>query len=284
MSPTSSFQDVLQQLYSVPPGQFASSRKEAATRLRSLGAVEDARKVAALRKPSSTLWAINQLARRAPDELKQFLQAGAEVAGAESEALSGRGGAHYLEAGHELRRKTARLTESAGRLLEAAGISATKVVLRRISAALLAVATGKPQDREALLSGILTEEPVPETWLESVPASPPVVSAPPKRDEPPSRDVERKKLEQRLQAATARERELVKRTQAVEANAGKRSTELEQARQRVEQLAKELERAQSAAASSERAAAAAEAEVVELEQQLGAIRSEVRDLEQRLRR
>ncbi|MFL6185898.1 MAG: hypothetical protein ACJ745_13955, partial [Actinomycetes bacterium] len=53
-------------LYRLPPGEFVAARDQLARQLRAAGGREAARRVAALRRPSISAWAANQLARAAP--------------------------------------------------------------------------------------------------------------------------------------------------------------------------------------------------------------------------
>ena len=66
---------VLERLYAVAPKEFTRARDALAAELRAANDAEGARAVARLRRPSTTLWAVNQLARRARPALDRFLDA-----------------------------------------------------------------------------------------------------------------------------------------------------------------------------------------------------------------
>ena len=54
----------------VPPEEFVKARDALVRKLRDEGQAEEARRVAALRRPSTALWIVNQLGRRAPRDVK----------------------------------------------------------------------------------------------------------------------------------------------------------------------------------------------------------------------
>src|SRR5262249_49875362 len=63
------------ELYAVPPTGFIAARNRLAAELKKAGRADEAARVKALPKPSASLWATNQLARRAPLELRAFIAA-----------------------------------------------------------------------------------------------------------------------------------------------------------------------------------------------------------------
>src|SRR5437763_1631733 len=62
-------------LYEVAPSAFVEARNRLAADLKKAGRAAEAAAVKALAKPNASVWATNQLARRAPDELAGFLEA-----------------------------------------------------------------------------------------------------------------------------------------------------------------------------------------------------------------
>ena len=85
-------------LYGLPPEEFTSARNELARELKRAGKQEAAAEVAALRKPTRSVWAVNQIARRMPQETKALVKAGEELRKAQRAAVSGRGPESLREA------------------------------------------------------------------------------------------------------------------------------------------------------------------------------------------
>jgi len=65
-------EDEIARLLAVPLGDFVEERKRLAAQLKSLGRRDEAQAIAKLPKPSSALWAINQLARREPEAIRRL--------------------------------------------------------------------------------------------------------------------------------------------------------------------------------------------------------------------
>src|SRR6185437_10344870 len=60
-------------LYAAAPKAFVAERKRVADALKAEGRTDEARAAARMKKPTASVWAVNQLARRAPDELGELL-------------------------------------------------------------------------------------------------------------------------------------------------------------------------------------------------------------------
>lgn len=144
-------------LYRLPLGGFVAARDQLARRLRAAGDREAARQVAALRRPSVSAWAANQLAQAAPSAMAELLEAGAALQTAQQEALAGQPGAARTlrAAGAHQRAAVARLTQRAETLLVRAGHAASDATLTRLAATLQAAATGDAATRAALAEGRL---------------------------------------------------------------------------------------------------------------------------------
>jgi hypothetical protein len=67
-------EDEIARLLAAPLGDFVEERKRLATQLKSLGRRDEAQAIAKLPKPSSALWAINQLARREPEAIRRLAE------------------------------------------------------------------------------------------------------------------------------------------------------------------------------------------------------------------
>lgn len=143
----------LDNLYAAPPTDFIRTRNDLAKRLTQAGQVEAAAGVKQLRKPTVPLWAVNQLARRHPDDVRALLDAGERLRVAQQAALRGES--------EELRTATAEerkilhgLTQRGAELLRETGHSADA---KRIADTLRAAAVDE-SGRELLQRGRLSEE------------------------------------------------------------------------------------------------------------------------------
>ncbi|MGH3666099.1 MAG: hypothetical protein ACRDU8_08450 [Egibacteraceae bacterium] len=76
-------------LFDLPPGAFTAARDELVRRLRAEGDRQAAEQVRVLRRPTVAAWAVNQVARRAPERLRELLEAGDVVRRAQRRAVSG---------------------------------------------------------------------------------------------------------------------------------------------------------------------------------------------------
>ena len=143
----------LDNLYAALPADFTRARNDLAQRLKQAGQVEAAAGVKQLRKPTVPLWAVNQLARRHPDDVRALLDAGERLRVAQQAAL--RGESEELRAATaEERRILHSLTQRAAELLRETGHSADT---KRIADTLRAAAVDE-SGRELLQRGRLSEE------------------------------------------------------------------------------------------------------------------------------
>ena len=143
----------LDDLYAAPPESFIRTRNDLAQRLKQAGQIDGAARVKQLRKPTVPLWAVNQLARRYPDEVRALLEAGDRLRVAQEAAL--RGETQALRAATAAERKLLRdLTQRGEELLRETGHSADP---KRIVSTLRTAAVD-PAGRELLEQGRLSEE------------------------------------------------------------------------------------------------------------------------------
>jgi hypothetical protein len=143
----------LDSLYATPPVDFTRARNDLAQRLKQAGQAEAAAAVKQLRKPTVPLWAVNQLARRHPEDVRALLDAGERLRIAQQAALRGES--------QELRTATAeereilhRLPQRGAELLRETGHSADP---KRIADTLRAAAVDE-SGRKLLQQGRLSEE------------------------------------------------------------------------------------------------------------------------------
>jgi hypothetical protein len=108
-------------LFRTPPDRFVAERDALVKELRDAGHDEDAAAVKALRKPTATVWALNQLADREPDALAALFDAGRALRAAQSEAIAGDTSGALVDAGSARRASVGRLTAATVAILDEGG-------------------------------------------------------------------------------------------------------------------------------------------------------------------
>jgi hypothetical protein len=240
-------------LYQVPPGEFVKARDALVRELRGKGEEEEARSVAALRKPPAALWIANQLGREAKEEVEALIEATRALRAAQS----GGGGDALRDAMRAQREALQKLADAAARAAGAGGIRSTLELQRRVQATVQSAAL---QDPEALREGALAEELAPagfETLLGTAPAAPP-----PARKEPPPPGRPSGAKDERAGAAAAAREERA-RAAAEEKERARLASELRAAEETARKLAAAAEKAEREAAQAEESAAKARARAQE---------------------
>jgi hypothetical protein len=261
-------------LYQLPLEQFVATRDQLARRLRAAGDRATARQVAALRRPSVSAWATNQLAHAAPNAIAELLDVGAALRQAQQDALVGQPGAarQLRTATAHLRAAITRLSTRAETLLVRSGHAASDATLARLAATLQAAATGDEATRTALAQGRLPGDLDPAGFgLDLVPApAEPAVSAnqAPATQVAPADQAEARREQARAAARRALDqtRRAAEQAQAIleqaQVLAVSRQEAAQEAHQRAEQLAAVArglaDQAAAAATAAEEARQAAE--------------------------
>jgi hypothetical protein len=104
-------------LYGLPLEEFTSARNELVRELRRAGKKEAADEVGALRKPTRSVWAANQVARRRPQETRALVKAGDELSKAQRAVVAGRDPQTFQQAQRTHRGLLDELTETAREVL-----------------------------------------------------------------------------------------------------------------------------------------------------------------------
>lgn len=147
----------LDRLYGLPLDEFTPARNELAARLKKAGQDDASRTVKALKKPSVSVWAANQLARRNGDDVRALIDAGAQLRAAQEAALRG-GSADDVRGATRAERDVLRmLTRYAERILDDAGRPSSQQTLERINSTLRAAAVN-PDAAELLRAGRLADD------------------------------------------------------------------------------------------------------------------------------
>jgi hypothetical protein len=149
---------LLTQLYGDDPADFVARRTAVVKELRAQGQPDLARSVAALRRPTVSVWAVNRLHDVAPTEVEALTEAGVSLRDAQMAALAG-------EAVSDLRSLLSahsaalqRTVDAATAFLAGQGQGVSDVVRQRLQTTLRAVSLGPPELREALATGRLMAE------------------------------------------------------------------------------------------------------------------------------
>jgi hypothetical protein len=221
-------------LYGLPLEEFTPARDALAKDLRNAGKKEAADEVKALRKPSVSAWAVNQAVRRRPQEAKALVKAGDELRKAQRGVVGGRGAPSGLrDATAVHRRLVEELTDEARAALEERGAAAAATVTR-IAQTLRAASIDKEASK-TLTAGTLAEDveqagfgPLlaavpsgtrPQRRAAAKPAPKPRAEPKAKPPPKPKRDpnaARRKRLEEQLEHAQARVRELQERLERMQ--------------------------------------------------------------------
>jgi hypothetical protein len=266
----------IDRLYALAPDEFIAARNALAGRLRTAGAREAADTVRALARPSLAAWAVNQAARRRPDDVTDLLAAGAALRAAQEELLRGGEASALQDATRAERAALAEVLEEARAVLAEAGRGGQQTV-ERVRETLRAAAVD-PDARDLLRTGRLSPEIRP-SGLGLFEAAPPAAPASGREARPrkggtasatpdplarrrglrdAQRDLEaaRSRLAEREQAAAAARRMIEQAEEAREAA----SEALEDRRRAREEAERALAAARKAVERAQRAETVAAAE------------------------
>jgi hypothetical protein len=229
----------LDSLYAAPPADFTRARNDLAQRLKQAGQVEAAAGVKQLRKPTVPLWAVNQLARRHPDDVGALLDAGERLRAAQQAAL--RGESQDLRTATTEERKILQgLTQRGAELLRETGHSADP---KRIADTLRAAAVDE-SGRELLQLGRLSEELEASGFGGFAGMEIPASSTPEdKTAKPPSPAVQRRREEQ-LRKLRERVTKAKRDATKAERAAARAETALGAARQRLDEANESVRQAE----------------------------------------
>jgi len=147
----------VERLFGLVPESFVAARNEAARRLRQAGDAGAAARVTALRRPSLSAWAVNQLARAHGPEVEGLLGAGRRLRAAHQAAVAGSGAAPLRAATRAEREAVAGLVAAAVEVLESTGHATTDATRDRVAATLHAAAAD-PAAAELVRRGRLTHD------------------------------------------------------------------------------------------------------------------------------
>ncbi|MGY1784601.1 hypothetical protein [Geodermatophilus sp. SYSU D00698] len=259
--------EVAEELYAVPPGQFVAARTEAACRARAAGDRALARGIGTLTRPTAAAWACNVLVREQPDEIAGLVELGDLL----REAQQTLAGDELRQLGTQRSRLLAALTRRARAVAARRGTPLSDAVADQVEETLRA-ALADPDAGEALLGGRLTAP------LSSRGLGPGFGTRPDLRVVPPPRTGRTAPAPERHARADAARRAAEERRRAAQE---RRERELAAAREEAGTAEREAAEAEEAArAAHERAGRAARrqeeltARVGELEAELERVRAD----------
>lgn len=258
---------VIDELYSLVPGEFTAVREERAKAARAAGDRALAAQIRRLRRPTQAAWASNLLVREQPDEIARLLELGEALRQAHRD-LAGEQLRDLVAQQHQL---TSALARQAGELTAQAGQRISDGTRQEVQDTLHAV-LADPQAAEQWAKGCLTKPlsgPVGFPASSGQPArSPATCRAPAAGEEaaagPPAGEVAD------LDTARVRRREQQQR--------------LEQARQGAAQAERELHHREGELATAEEEQSRAEEEQREAEQRVSDLSRQLQDAEREQQR
>jgi hypothetical protein len=214
----------IDRLYALPLDEFTRERDALAKRLRADGERAAAAGVKALKKPSVAAWAVNQVRRDRPDDVRRFLEVTEELHRVYAGLASAGARERLGEAAAMQRELVASLVRCAAELLDAGGHAANEATLAKVADTLRAAALDDDlraeladgrvvKERRAAGLGPLSSMPVPPPRPEPDEAPEPELGPDPKEVRKAERAVEaaRRRVDKaraELEAAEARLREL----------------------------------------------------------------------------
>ena len=161
----SDYAELVADLMRRPLAGFIAARAEAVRGLRAGGNREVAERIAALRKPSVAMWALNQAGQVVADDLDALRTAGTQLRDAQEELLKGdRSAAQRMSAAARAQRQaTDTISRRLGMVLTSAGHGASDETVRHIGDVLNRASVADGETWTALRDGWLLSDPEPPT-------------------------------------------------------------------------------------------------------------------------
>jgi hypothetical protein len=147
----------IDRLYALPLDEFTAERDELAKRLRKEADAEAAGAVKGLKKPSIAAWAVNQVQRDRPDEVRELIDVTEELHRVYKKLSSAGARERLGEAAEMQRRLIQSLVRCAAQLLEAGGHPANDTTLEKVADTLRAAGLD-PDVREQVAAGRVVKE------------------------------------------------------------------------------------------------------------------------------
>ena len=150
--------DILDALYAAPPRAFVAERKRVVAALKAAGRDEEARAIARMKRPSASVWAVNQLARRAPGDARGALELGATLRARSESCCAAATRTNSWTEARTARHKVASLARRAEAIVGRSGAEADVTLGRKIAQTLQAASIGDDETRAQLRAGRLHDD------------------------------------------------------------------------------------------------------------------------------
>ena|SRR5690554_6002262 len=151
--------EVASQLYALPLDEFTKARNERAADARASGDRSLADSIKQLKKPSTSAWAVNMLARHRAEEVGQLLELGASLRAAQSELDA----AELRELGKQRQKLIAAVVRQARALAEELGDPIGPAAADEVGQTLQA-ALADPEAADAVMAGLLAKPLAASGW------------------------------------------------------------------------------------------------------------------------
>ncbi len=250
------FDAIADELYALPPGDFAAARDEYVRKARAEGRQTLARELAQLRRPTLSAWIINLLWRDQRDVMEQLFELSDELRRAQAQAA----GPELRTLAGQRRQLESALLRRASELAEEHGVKVTDTVAREAQETLSA-ALASPDVADEVRTGRLVK-PATYAGFGVLPSSRPTTAPPPRKEERPKPDDLQARIAQRArerrEAAEQRVDEARRATEAAVATLNDRARDVEAAQTQRQRLRDQLERLQEQLRQLQRDISAAE--------------------------
>jgi hypothetical protein len=240
-------EQVAEDLYGLPPGEFTQARDALVKKLRADKERDLANEVKGLRRPTLAAWALNQLVRNRRKDVDKLLAAGRELQKAQEKLVGSGDRAGFQRAAAKERELVAQLAKDASALAAEAGEGSSQGLEEKLAATLHAASLDEETAAELNAGRVLRErQPVAGFGgleLAPAPSKPAAKRAKPAKADKKD-DAERRKREQ---ADEAQAREELQAARLEERKAGReRDAAAKAAARAAERVAKAEERAAEA--------------------------------------
>ena len=159
----------IDRLYALPLEEFTRERDALSKRLRADGDRDSAAAVKSLKKPSVAAWAVNQVRRDRPEDVRSLLDVTEELHRVYA-GLSSAGARERLAEAADMQRELIRsLVRCAQQLLEAGGHNASEGTLNKVADTLRAAALDDELREQVSAGRVVKEQRAAGLGLESLP-------------------------------------------------------------------------------------------------------------------
>jgi hypothetical protein len=153
-----SVEELCEPLRRALPVDFVAVRAQVVAALKSAGHASEAAHVRTLRRPTASVWAVNQLAHAQPAAVAAILALGAKVRADEAALSEGGDARDFMTEARVLRQQAVQVARRAEAFAAAAGVVVDAAAARRIAQTLQAAAVGDADARAALAGGRIADD------------------------------------------------------------------------------------------------------------------------------